>query len=218
MPVFNIQLVALLALVFAGGAWLGWLLRREQAEQVHDSKFERRTEQLDAQCATIERVTRERDEMRERHQESQAVVHRHKRQLQSLREAVDELSTDKRRLLRTKDKLIDAHKNAVRDNRKLDRQLKLLIKRTAAERLERSKDSGRRRRATDELQQIRGIGPALAAKLRDFGVDKLTDIAQMDELAVARLDKQLTFRGRIRRDQWIEQAQALLTSDDSVSA
>lgn len=218
MPVFNIQLVLLLAVVFAGGTWLGWLLRREQSEQVHNTKAERRTEQLDAQCATIERVTRERDDMRERHRESQAMVHRHKRQLQSLREAVDELSTDKRRLLRNKEKLTKAYTDATRDHRRMDRQLKLLIKRTAAERLERSRDTGRRRRATDELQQIRGIGPALAAKLRGMGVEKLTDIAELDELAVARLDKQLTFRGRIRRDQWIEQAQALLSRDDSVSA
>lgn len=218
MPAFNLQLVAVLAIVFAAGTMLGWFLRREQSERLHGVASGRKTEQMDAQGAMIERLTRERDEVRERHQESQAFIHRQKRQLSSVREAMDELSNDKRRMARGKDKLVDAHRLAVFEHRKLKRQLNLLIKRTAAERAQERSQSGRRRRSSDELQQIRGIGPALASKLRDMGVEKLQDIAELDELAVARLDKQLSFPGRIRRDRWIEQAQKILRGNDSASA
>ncbi|MEL6870683.1 MAG: hypothetical protein AAFO81_12870 [Pseudomonadota bacterium] len=221
MPHFNIQLVAILAVAFAAGTWLGWLLRREQAERTHGVSTERKSEQMDAQAALIDRVARERDEMRERHQQAQAMIHRHKRQLQSLKEAIDELSSDKRKLLSKNGKLADATSALIQERKGLARQLKLLIQRTADERAAREResvDNGHRRRATDELQLIRGIGPALAAKLRDMGVARLTDIAELDELAIARLDKQLAFRGRIRRDEWVAQAQALLQQDDSAQA
>ena len=62
----------------------------------------------------------------------------------------------------------------------------------------------------DELMQIKGLGPRLAAQLRELGVTSLNDIAQWDDAAIDRIDAQLgRFQGRIRRDDWVSQAKML---------
>jgi predicted flap endonuclease-1-like 5' DNA nuclease len=61
----------------------------------------------------------------------------------------------------------------------------------------------------DNLERIRGIGPAIAAKLNDQGIFTYAQIAGMDDAAVAALDETLNFRGRIDRDDWIAQARQL---------
>ena len=63
--------------------------------------------------------------------------------------------------------------------------------------------------AKDDLQRIRGIGPAIAAKLELQGI---TDFAQLAALAtdeVAELDTAMNLKGRIERDEWCTQAAAL---------
>lgn len=66
--------------------------------------------------------------------------------------------------------------------------------------------------ATDDLQRIRGIGPAIATKLNDQGIFTYAQIAAMDDAAVAALDETLNFRGRIDRDDWVGQARQLAAS------
>jgi len=61
----------------------------------------------------------------------------------------------------------------------------------------------------DELQRIRGIGPAIAAKLHARGISSFAQMAALDEAAVAELDSALDLKGRIERDDWIGQAKAL---------
>lgn len=61
----------------------------------------------------------------------------------------------------------------------------------------------------DELQRIRGIGPAIAGKLQARGITSFAQMAALDEAAIAELDSALDLKGRIERDDWIGQAQAL---------
>lgn len=68
----------------------------------------------------------------------------------------------------------------------------------------------------DDLTRIKGVGPKLAALLHSLGVTGFDDIAQWDDAAIDRIDAQLgTFSGRIRRDNWIEQARLLAAGDTS---
>ena len=62
----------------------------------------------------------------------------------------------------------------------------------------------------DDLQRIKGIGPKLEAVLHDNGITRYQQIADLDADAIAQLDEQLGFSGRIERDGWVEQARALL--------
>ena len=62
----------------------------------------------------------------------------------------------------------------------------------------------------DDLKQISGIGPKLEGILKDMGVTSLAQVAAWVDKDIARFDKELGFEGRIKRDDWVGQAKALL--------
>ena len=55
-----------------------------------------------------------------------------------------------------------------------------------------------------------GIGPAIEKKLRAAGVASWNDIAGWDAATIAKLDEELTLRGRATSEEWVEQAKELL--------
>jgi predicted flap endonuclease-1-like 5' DNA nuclease len=64
----------------------------------------------------------------------------------------------------------------------------------------------------DDLKQISGIGPGLEKKLKDGGISSLRQIAELTEEDIARLEEQvIRFSGRIKREQWVEQARKLVS-------
>lgn len=66
----------------------------------------------------------------------------------------------------------------------------------------------------DELTRMKGVGPKVAALLTSLGVTRFDQIAAWSEADVARIDAQLgAFKGRITRDQWIDQARLLAAGD-----
>jgi predicted flap endonuclease-1-like 5' DNA nuclease len=66
----------------------------------------------------------------------------------------------------------------------------------------------------DDLTRIKGLGPKIAALLGSLGVTSFAQIAAWDEAEIDRIDAQLgDFAGRIRRDNWVEQAKFLAAND-----
>ena len=66
----------------------------------------------------------------------------------------------------------------------------------------------------DDLLRMKGLGPKLRDRLTELGVTRFGQIAAWNEADIDRIDEQLgTFRGRIRRDQWVEQARFLAVGD-----
>ncbi len=61
----------------------------------------------------------------------------------------------------------------------------------------------------DDLTLLKGVGPKLAEKLADAGVTSFAQIAAWTPAEVARMDDKLSFKGRIDRDGWVEQAKIL---------
>ena len=61
----------------------------------------------------------------------------------------------------------------------------------------------------DDLTQIAGIGPVIAKKLDGLGITTMKQIAALTPKKVAEIDEQLNFKGRIEREEWIEQARDL---------
>lgn len=61
----------------------------------------------------------------------------------------------------------------------------------------------------DDLKKLSGVGPALEKKLHAAGVTTYAQIAAWTETDVAAIDEQLSFKGRIEREGWIEQAKDL---------
>ncbi len=64
--------------------------------------------------------------------------------------------------------------------------------------------------AEGDLKRISGIGPKLEARLKALGVAGLADIAGWRDADVSRFDAELGLEGRIKRDDWVGQAKALL--------
>lgn len=61
----------------------------------------------------------------------------------------------------------------------------------------------------DDLTQIAGVGPVIAGKLEGLGITTLKQIAALTPKKVAEIDEELNFKGRIEREEWIEQAKDL---------
>ena len=58
----------------------------------------------------------------------------------------------------------------------------------------------------DNLKQIKGIGPKIEASLYALGIFHIDQIASWSKANVDWVDVQLSFKGRIRRERWVEQA------------
>lgn len=58
----------------------------------------------------------------------------------------------------------------------------------------------------DDLTRISGVGPKLLEKLNENGVYHFWQIQEWGPAEIAFMDDQLSFKGRIERDEWIKQA------------
>lgn len=65
------------------------------------------------------------------------------------------------------------------------------------------------REEKDDLTRIRGVGAVLSRKLAAAGVTRFRQLASLTEDEMTALDGKLALRGRMRRDDWQEQAREL---------
>jgi small subunit ribosomal protein S2 len=63
----------------------------------------------------------------------------------------------------------------------------------------------------DDLKKITGVGPSLERKLRELGVTKLDQIANLSDEDMEKIDAALNSKGRIQRDDWVGQARVLVS-------
>ncbi|GGL61987.1 NADH-quinone oxidoreductase subunit E [Wenxinia marina] len=75
---------------------------------------------------------------------------------------------------------------------------------TEPERLEGPRDG-----KADDLKRISGIGPRIEAMLNETGFWHFSQIASWGPAEIAWVDSRLSFRGRIEREGWVEQATSL---------
>ncbi|PYE86144.1 50S ribosomal protein L21 [Pseudoroseicyclus aestuarii] len=62
---------------------------------------------------------------------------------------------------------------------------------------------------SDDLKQLSGVGPALEKKLLEGGVTSFAQIASWTEADIARVDEELSLKGKIEKEGWVEQAKSL---------
>lgn len=75
-------------------------------------------------------------------------------------------------------------------------------------------DSGVADPADLPVTQLKGLGPKVAARLAELGITHVGQLAAMSDDQAEALDAELgTFRGRMARDRWIEQARLLASGD-----
>jgi large subunit ribosomal protein L21 len=62
----------------------------------------------------------------------------------------------------------------------------------------------------DDISLIAGIGPKILKGLNDLGVTSFAQIASWTDADVERIETELKQKGRVAREEWIEQAKELL--------
>ena len=68
--------------------------------------------------------------------------------------------------------------------------------------------------AADNLLMMKGVGPKLVSLLRQEGITRFEQIAAWSDADIDAIDARLgTFKGRIRRDNWVDQARYLAADD-----
>jgi predicted flap endonuclease-1-like 5' DNA nuclease len=66
----------------------------------------------------------------------------------------------------------------------------------------------------DNLELLKGVGPKLNSLLKSMGITSFDQVANWTATDIAEIDAKLgTFAGRIRRDNWTDQAKLLLAGD-----
>jgi predicted flap endonuclease-1-like 5' DNA nuclease len=63
----------------------------------------------------------------------------------------------------------------------------------------------------DDLKRIRGIGVLIEKKLNSLGITHYEQVANWTGADIERISRILDFKGRIERENWIEQARILGT-------
>ncbi len=61
----------------------------------------------------------------------------------------------------------------------------------------------------DDLKLLSGVGPALEKKLNEAGVTSFAQIASWGDAEIADFGEKLSFKGRIEREGWVDQAKKL---------
>lgn len=68
--------------------------------------------------------------------------------------------------------------------------------------------------ANDDLKQLSGVGPAIEKKLHELGVTTFAQIAEWGAAEIADFDDKLSFKGRIERDGWVDQAKSIVKESE----
>ncbi|MFY0682504.1 MAG: NADH-quinone oxidoreductase subunit E [Thalassovita sp.] len=67
----------------------------------------------------------------------------------------------------------------------------------------------------DDLKKIKGVGPKLEQTLNELGFYHYDQVAKWTETEITWVDNRLKFKGRITRDNWIEQAKQLAAGEET---
>jgi len=67
----------------------------------------------------------------------------------------------------------------------------------------------------DELKRIKGIGPVIERTLNDLGIYQFKQIAEFSRDNIDWVESYLSFPGRIDREEWVSQAKALSSGEET---
>ena len=72
-----------------------------------------------------------------------------------------------------------------------------------------------RKAGADDLKRIKGVGKVIEGKLNDLGIYHFDQIGKWNRDHINWMDNFLSFKGRIDRDDWIEQCKMLAIGEDT---
>ncbi|MFY0616883.1 NADH-quinone oxidoreductase subunit E [Shimia sp.] len=101
------------------------------------------------------------------------------------------------------------------DNRPKDKPTDDKVKATKAKAPAKAKKAAAKVASKDDLKQLKGVGPALEKKLHENGVTTFAQIAAWGAADIEDMDTKLSFKGRIARDGWVDQAKQLAAGEET---
>ncbi len=72
-----------------------------------------------------------------------------------------------------------------------------------------TKAAAKTAKAADDLKKLSGVGPVLETKLNEAGITSYAQIAAWKAKDIEEFDEKLSFKGRIEREGWVDQAKKL---------
>ena len=72
-----------------------------------------------------------------------------------------------------------------------------------------AKKAAKAKAAVDDLKKLSGVGPVLEKKLNEAGITSYAQIAAWKAKDIEEFDEKLSFKGRIEREGWVDQAKEL---------
>ncbi len=97
-----------------------------------------------------------------------------------------------------------------KDDAKKDAPKKEAAKKDDAKEAKKTEAKAKKADIVDDVSLIGGVGPVLVKKLAEAGITSLKQIAELDAKGAAELDEKVDLKGRIEREEWVEQAKELL--------
>ncbi|GAA6181028.1 hypothetical protein NBRC116594_24660 [Shimia sp. NS0008-38b] len=101
------------------------------------------------------------------------------------------------------------------DNRPKDKPTEDKAKPTKTKAPAKAKKAAAKVASKDDLKQLKGVGPALEKKLHENGVTTFAQIAAWGAADIEDMDTKLSFKGRIARDGWVDQAKQLAAGEET---
>ena len=77
-----------------------------------------------------------------------------------------------------------------------------------------AKPAAKAETGADDLKKLSGVGPVLEEKLNAAGVTSFAQIAAWGPKEIEEFDEKLSFKGRIEREGWVEQAKKLAAGEE----
>ena len=75
-------------------------------------------------------------------------------------------------------------------------------------------EAAKKETAADDLKKLSGVGPVLEKKLIEAGVTSFAQIASWKAKDIEEFDEKLSFKGRIEREGWVDQAKKLAKGEE----
>ena len=97
-------------------------------------------------------------------------------------------------------------------------KLKPVAKKAAPKKEKPKEEAAPKKEATaagdDDLKKLSGVGPVLEKKLHEAGVTSFAQIAAWGPADIEEFDEKLSFKGRIEREGWVDQAKKLAAGEE----
>jgi len=228
-----IETFILIMLASVVGFIVAWLLRRKDIQKM-SLKYEELSQQRDKILEEMQSMQKERDLVQDERNQSMFRAQECDKDKQYLLEKIDILENKLKVISQDKNKYTEHWNQQIPKNNesistestqlgqeRLDKDSEDIAKAlnfsAGSEEIvgEQPKALEKPEGILDDLKKISGIGPKIESLLHNLGIYQFSQIANFSEANTIWIDHYLKFKGRIQRENWIDQAKILASGHET---